>query len=245
MSGVWWKRIVGGVFLASMLTGCSGVNGEAHQDSGRGVMLSSYMPAGQQVVPPFGFIDFCLRSEKDCEVGTNEPATPLLTPRRWSELDAVNDYVNRLPQIADEDNYQRSEYWTYPNERGGDCEDLALLKRKMLIERGWPASAVLIATVEQWNGAYHSVLIVETDRGEFVLDNLKREIVGWQDAPYVWKKRQSRERAHIWVDLDRSTFRSAVNDTLPPLGETPPFIVAARKIAQPVAGTGTGAVYTR
>lgn len=239
---MWWKRIVSGLFLASMLTGCSGVNGEAHRDSGRSVVLASYMPVGQQVVPPFGFIDFCLRSEKDCEIGTDTPATPVLTPGRWSELDAVNDYVNRLPQIADEDNYQRSEYWTYPNERGGDCEDLALLKRKMLIERGWPASAVLLATVEQWNRGLHTVVIVETDRGEYVLDNLNREIVAWNEAPYIWKKRQSRERSYIWVNLNRGTFRTAGNDTLPALGETPPFILAARNIAQPQQNADTGAV---
>lgn len=241
-SGVWLKRIVSGFFLAAMLTGCSGVNGDTQQTLGRGILLASYMPVGQQVVPPAGFIDFCLRSEKDCETGTDTPTTPSLTPARWSELDAVNDYVNRLPQIDDEDNYQRAEYWTYPNERGGDCEDLALLKRKMLIERGWPASAVLLATAEQWNQTLHTVVIVETDRGEFVLDNLNREIVAWNDAPYIWKKRQSRERSHIWVNLNRGTFRTAMNDTLPALGETPPFILAARKIAQPIQNAGTGAI---
>lgn len=244
-SGVWLRRFVNGMFLASMLSACNSVNGNIPHTSRDSVVLASYMPVGQQVVPPVGFIDFCLRSEEDCMAGTDAPVTPAMTPQRWSELGAVNEYVNRLPQIGDMDNYRRSEYWTYPNERGGDCEDLALLKRKMLIERGWPASAVLLATVEQWNRGLHTVVIVETDRGDFVLDNLNWEIVAWNEAPYIWKKRQSRERAHIWVNADRNTFRSAANDTLPPLGETPAFIVAARNIAQPSADADTVAVIAR
>jgi len=213
--------------LAALLSGCASASATPP--------VSAPQPAGQQVVPPFGFIDFCVRQVADCSGGTDRPATPALTPAKWSELSTVNDYVNALPQIDDEDNYQRVEYWTYPGERGGDCEDLALAKRKLLIERGWPVSALLLATAEEWNGEFHAVLIVETDRGEFVLDNLNREIVAWHDAPYVWKKRQSRERPFVWVDLDTKTFR-AETTPMPRIGE-PPFVAAARSMKMKLART--------
>lgn len=187
------------------------------------------MLTGQQVVPPNGFIDLCLRDEAECAGGTDSPVPVTLTPAKWSELDAVNDYVNRLPQLDDDANYGVADYWTLPNDRGGDCEDLALMKRSLLLARGWPVSALLLASAEQWNGEYHAALIVATDHGDYVLDNLNREIVAWRDAPYVWKKRQSRERPYLWVMLDKSKFM-ANPDVLPPLGAPVPFIEAAIKM---------------
>ncbi len=232
MKPLWrWLSVVSEVGLALMLTGCAGTNGTGFPDLRGSVQLASYMPVGQQVVPPHGFIGFCLRSEPDCAGGTDTPSNPALTPARWSELNDVNDYVNRLPEIEDSDNYGRTEYWTYPNERGGDCEDLALLKRKLLIARGWPADAVLLATAQEWNGEGHALLVVVTDKGDFVLDNKNPAIVSWRDAPYTWKARQSRARPYVWVDLDRDTFRNAAMETLPPLGATAPFILAARRIS--------------
>ncbi len=55
----------------------------------------------------------------------------------------------------------------------GDCEDIALLKRRDLIEKGWPVGALLMTVVRQANGEGHAVLTVLTDRGDLVLDNLK------------------------------------------------------------------------
>lgn len=182
---------------------------------------SAPMPVGQQVVPPFGFIGFCDRQVSECTGGTDNPETVTLTPSKWSELATVNDYVNALPQVPDQ-----VEHWDVAGPSGGDCEDLALAKRALLLSHGWPVSALLLATVEQWNGESHAVLIVVTDRGDYVLDNLNRQIVPWNDAPYVWKKRQSRERPFVWVDIDRKTF-SNVTFPLPPIGE-PTFITAAR-----------------
>jgi predicted transglutaminase-like cysteine proteinase len=182
------------------------------------------MPTAQEVTPPFGFIDFCIRNRQACEGGTDKPATPALTTARWSELNAVNDYVNKLPQVSDETRYGTKEHWDYADERGGDCEDFALEKRRLLIARGWPADALLLTTVREWDGAGHAVLTVVTDRGEYILDNKNWAIVEWQYAPYSWGKRQSRERPYIWVDLDPRTFKTADAVKLPPLGAPIPFL---------------------
>ncbi len=191
-----------------------------------GLQLMGFMPTAQQVMPPSGFIGFCLRNRKDCEGGTDSPVIPELTAARWSELNAVNDYVNRLPQVSDQDRYGKPEYWAYADAQGGDCEDFALEKRRLLIEKGWPVEALLLTTVCEWNGAGHAVLVIETDRGEYVLDNKNWAIVAWKDAPYTWNKRQSRERPYIWVNIDPHTFRTAAPMKLPPLGSPVPFITA-------------------
>lgn len=221
--------------VAFAVTGCQttgsiGQPGSTLTTSGV-TMAALHMPVGQQVVPPNGFISFCVRNPKECEGGTDHPTDMALTPGRWTQLNEVNDYVNRnVPQIEDIDNYGVTENWTYPNANGGDCEDLALLKRKMLIERGWPASDLLIAVVHEWNGDGHAILVATTDKGDYVLDNKNWAIVSWANAPYTWAKRQSRERPYVWVNLDTSTFRLASNEAMPPLGAPIPFIEAANRV---------------
>lgn len=209
--------------VVAMLCACTGMNARVPADFA--VQLASFMPAAQQVAPPFGFIGFCVRDKSNCEGGTDKPVNPVLTTARWDELNAVNDYANRLPQVSDKDNYGRDEYWDYASARGGDCEDFALEKRRLLIEKGWPADSLLLTAVREWNGEGHAVLIVVTDRGDYVLDNRNWAIVSWRDAPYTWIKRQSRERPYIWVDIDPHTFRAAAAPVkLPPLGAPVPFL---------------------
>ena len=135
--------------------------------------------------------------------------TMALTSARWHELTAINTRVNdQVRPVRDEVLYQRSEWWAYPTNNAGDCEDYALMKRKLLLAKGWPASALLLATANQWNGEGHAVLVVVTDRGDFVLDNQTGTIVGWQDAPYKWISRQSQEDPNKWVNLDPSRMRT-------------------------------------
>jgi predicted transglutaminase-like cysteine proteinase len=218
------------------LAGCQATGSIANLSKGAvnsgSVRAAAFMPVGQQVSPPYGYVAFCIRNPKECQGGTDKPKAMELTPARWAEINQVNDYVNtNIPQIEDEANYGTAEYWTYPNARGGDCEDLALLKRKLLIERGWAPENVLITVVREWNGDGHAVLVVDTDKGDYVLDNKNWAIVSWADAPYTWVKRQSRERPYIWVNANADSFRIAANETLPPLGAPIPFIEAARQKA--------------
>lgn len=220
------------VGAAAWLSGCQTTGSlsvalQAETATSSIVKAAAHMPVGQQVLPPRGYVAFCMRNPAECQGGTDTPQNMTLTPARWTELNRVNDYVNNnIPQIEDRDNYGVSEYWAYPNQNGGDCEDLALLKRKMLIERGWAPSDVLVTVVREWNGNGHAILVVDTDKGEYVLDNKNWAIVAWVDAPYTWVKRQSRERPFIWVNLDKRSFTVAANDKLPPLGAPAPFLEA-------------------
>jgi predicted transglutaminase-like cysteine proteinase len=61
--------------------------------------------------------------------------------------------------------------WTV-SAKTGDCEDFALAKRDALIRAGFAPSALRLAYVKTRWGEDHAVLVVKTNRGQFVLDNL-------------------------------------------------------------------------
>lgn len=231
----WRKKFVVWAGLAAGLAGCQspdyvGSIDSSFFDGNANVhWVAASMETGQQVAPPFGYVGFCVRNPQECEGGTDMPRDEAMTPEKWEELTRVNEYVNAsVPQVSDAMLYDREEWWAYPDGRGGDCEDFALMKQKLLIERGWAPENLLIAVVREWNGDGHAVLLVKTDRGEFVLDNKNWEVVAWQDAPYQWIKRQSRERPYIWVNLDSRTMRTAALE-VPPLGAPVPFLAAIQK----------------
>ena len=76
-----------------------------------------------------------------------------------------------------------------------------LLKRKMLMQAGWPREALLITVVRDKNGDGHAVLTVKTDKGEYILDNQTDDIVLWSDTGYRFVKRQSQSDPNVWVAL--------------------------------------------
>jgi predicted transglutaminase-like cysteine proteinase len=124
-----------------------------------------------------------------------------MTPQRWAVLNEVNTEVNRAVVAAtDEEIYQTAEHWTLPD-IAGDCEDYVLAKRKQLIARGFPQSALLITVVRDEDRLGHAVLTVASDMGDLVLDNKSDLIRPWSDTNYVYYKRQSRSDPQRWVAL--------------------------------------------
>jgi hypothetical protein len=53
-------------------------------------------------------------------------------------------------------------------------------------------------------GAGHPVLMVRTNRGEFVLDNKTEAILPWSQTPYTYVKREGDADSH-WVSLGGRT----------------------------------------
>jgi predicted transglutaminase-like cysteine proteinase len=152
---------------------------------------------------PIGHHDLCSRVPIECRERTASEAAMVLTPARWNELIAVNDNVNTaIEPETDHDLYGKDEFWAYPDEGKGDCEDFVLLKRRELLERGWPAGSLLITVVRQTNGDGHAILTVRTDRGDLVLDNLEGKIKLWSDTEYQFVKRQSDVDSGRWVSID-------------------------------------------
>ena len=90
----------------------------------------------------------------------------------------VNKWVNdTIRPITDMDQWGVVEKWSYPDTGRGDCEDYVLLKRRMLMQAGWPREALLVTVVREHNGDGHAVLTVKTDKGEFILDNQHPDIL--------------------------------------------------------------------
>ena len=130
------------------------------------------------------------------------PRDIVLSAKAWSDLAEVNDWVNQsIKPLTDLEHWGVVEQWDYPNDGYGDCEDYVLLKRRMLMQAGWPREALLITVVRDRRGDGHAVLTVKSDKGEFVLDNQNEEIVLWSDTGYRFVKRQSQADPNVWVSL--------------------------------------------
>lgn len=150
---------------------------------------------------PIGHAEFCQSRPDECRPNAQIVPSIALTEALWQQLLHINAQVNAtVVPVTDQDLYQVTEFWTYPNGYG-DCEDYVLAKRRELINAGWPASTLLIAVVKQANGEGHAVLMARTDRGDLVLDNQVGSIDLWSATPYQFIKRQSQANAGQWVDM--------------------------------------------
>lgn len=151
--------------------------------------------------PPVGHYEFCRTAPQECQADTGSVAPLSLTRAMWNTILEVNYTVNEtIFPLTDKEIYGVEEHWAYP-ETAGDCEDYVLLKRRELMEKGIAASDLLITVVLQPNGEGHAVLTVRTDRGDFVLDNMRNKVLLWSDTEYTFLKRQSDQHAGRWVKI--------------------------------------------
>lgn len=151
---------------------------------------------------PAGWTQFCETSPTDCDVNDLPARIAVLDEARWRELLRVNARVNReIEPVTDLDNWGVLERWSYPTDGRGDCEDYVLEKRRRLMELGWPRQALLITVVRDKKGDGHAVLMVRTDRGDFILDNQESFVLLWTQTGYRFHKRQSAENPNRWVSL--------------------------------------------
>jgi predicted transglutaminase-like cysteine proteinase len=126
----------------------------------------------------------------------------VLSTKAWTDLVRVNKWVNdNIKPVTDIEHWGVVERWDYPDDGRGDCEDYVLLKRRMLIESGWPREALLITVVRERNGNGHAVLTVKTDKGEFILDNQNEHILLWSETSYRFVKRQAQTDPNLWISL--------------------------------------------
>jgi predicted transglutaminase-like cysteine proteinase len=161
--------------------------------------------------PPTGWVGFCRSNPEDCNVRTGNRVRVKLDAERWSELKRINTFVNHeVEPFTDQELYNVEEKWSYP-ERGGDCEDYVLLKRRFLMDLGWPREALLITVVLDEKNSGHAVLTVITDRGEFVLDNQRSNVLAWTRTNYTFLKRQSQQHPMNWVSLNRTAGRNGIS----------------------------------
>src|SRR5258708_3306001 len=151
-----------------------------------------FIALGGPTRPPIGWVDFWREYAPECESKALEPRDVVLSPRAWRDLARINRWVNdSVWPITDMDHWGVVERWNYPDDGYGDCEDYVLLKRKMLLQAGWPRQALLITVVRDKNGDGHAVLTVKTDKGEFILDNQNPEILlRWATGNHIIRRQR-------------------------------------------------------
>jgi predicted transglutaminase-like cysteine proteinase len=156
-------------------------------------------------LPPMAFFQFCERYEGECKqqrmIFRGGPLK--MTDQRWADLREINDTVNE--NIVPQRNLLglAGEEWLINPDRG-DCNDYAVSKRHMLLKRGWPARALLLSEVKMSSGDHHLVLVVRSDKGDLVLDNMTGVVKSWNKVPYRWVRMQSASNPNIWTSVASS-----------------------------------------
>ena len=156
-----------------------------------------------QVVGPAGpthaWIRFCESHSHECHVDLSQPARISLNSQIWNTLEQVNERVNAsIFAVTDQDHWGVLDRWDFPDDGLGDCEDIQLLKRKLLVGAGLPQRAMRMAAVIDEQGQGHAVLMVLTDHGDFILDNKRNAILPWRRTGYAFIKREG-TNGRSWV----------------------------------------------
>ena len=152
--------------------------------------------------PPPGWVEFCMRQPAECAGPTTTPRDLALSRGAWMDLVHLNKWANEaIKPLTDLEHWGVIERWSYPDDGYGDCEDYVLLKRRMLIQSGWPREALLVTVVRDKEIKTHAVLTVTTDKGDYILDNQNDDILLWSETGYRFVKRQSQSDPNVWVSL--------------------------------------------
>ena len=174
------------------------------------------LPSGGQAIensggarPVAAWNDFCRRYPSECAVDTSEPAKIAMTPELWKTIVAVNRRVNgRIRPMTDKAHWGVVDRWDLPEDGLGDCEDYQLLKRKLLAERGLPRRAMRMTVVIDELNEGHAVLMIRSDKGDYILDNKTNAVLPWGETGYVYVKREGQEST-AWVSLGGVTSPTA------------------------------------
>ena len=182
-----------------------------------GLGLSTVLASGAGAALP------CLTAQDGCRVA--------LDPIRERELAFVQQAVNAAIRPAgDLEVFGHIEYWTPLEGRArGDCDDYALTKLHWLRRLGWPRDALRLTLATLPAGEDHLVLAVRTDRGDYILDNLRAAPTAWTALPYSW----------LGQEIPGSgAWRAIVSEPRPadPAPATSAF-PSPRQLAQSVAGS--------
>lgn len=156
---------------------------------------------------PDAYRTMCTRAPALCRADRRESARAGTGPARifdqadWARLVTLNRRINaRIAPADDASVYGTADFWTI-GRTIGDCEDYMIAKKQELLDRGWTADQLLYAVVEGRETQFHAVLILRTDQGDYVLDNLTDRVLSWEDSGYRFIVRQSAESPLNWVEI--------------------------------------------
>lgn len=164
-------------------------------------LASIWLKIGKETTRPYGHVEYCSRNASDCR---SRSASSKLPSSQLALLRKVNVSVNRaIEAVDDKVAFGRTEYWTAKTSKG-DCEDFALAKRAKLMGKGFKPSQLLL-TMGYAKGIAHTVLVVRTRDGDFVLDNLYNDVKPVRSAPMSFLKIQAPEDGGRWLRVTGKT----------------------------------------
>lgn len=163
------------------------------------------MITGSVTSQPIGHYEFCKQFSDECKIRSARKSAPKVTDYGWDIIRKVNSMVNEnVAPLTDWELHGEEELWSYPG-LAGDCEDYVLLKRQMLIENGFSPSDLLITVVRRPDDEGHAVLTLRTSNGDFILDNLSKNVKNWRETPYKYLKRQASYHTGRWVNIENGS----------------------------------------
>ncbi|WP_216665498.1 transglutaminase-like cysteine peptidase [Pseudoruegeria sp. HB172150] len=159
----------------------------------------AFIPITAVAPPPVAARELCARYSWACATTVGRQSIRNTDMERVS---FINKQVNReTREISDQRQYRIADRWSLPTRIGGDCEDFAIKKKYALISAGFPPESLLIATVLDGRSQPHAVLLVRTEAGDFILDNLNNEIRRWFASGYTFLRMQNPENPKSWVTV--------------------------------------------
>jgi predicted transglutaminase-like cysteine proteinase len=148
---------------------------------------------------PLAYMMFCLSHPAHCQ--SDNRTTVNYGIGLLATIKYANDKVNNSIRPQNEER----DVWSIGVDVG-DCEDYALTKRQMLIDAGVPAGVLRMAVVMTEKGEGHAILVVKTDVGDLVLDNLQNNVVLSRNTGYEFLKMASSNPLK-WIDLNNSRYK--------------------------------------
>lgn len=147
---------------------------------------SSTMSAGDLIPAPAAWFAL-LRQHPELDPANARFKPARLSVGRAAQLVKVNKEINgRITYREDSDR----DIWEV-GDRAGDCEDYAIRKMRTLIrEHDFPRGALTLSACKLDRSRGHAVLLVHSDRGVYVLDNLTNRVMPWHHLPYRWVARE-------------------------------------------------------
>ena len=137
-------------------------------------------PDGLRGKVPGASYAFCMAQRALCSFVL--PALPL-PDDAMAILNRVNRDVNAgIAFRADEPSIDAWEIEPV----AGDCEDYVVTKLARLVAAGIPRDTLRLATAQLPDGRFHIVLVAQTWRGSFILDNRTDAILPWRGVNYRW-----------------------------------------------------------
>lgn len=146
---------------------------------------STNMSTGKLIQAPAAWFAL-LRSHPELDPAESQHAPLKLTVSRAARLIKVNKEINKDIKFRSDE----GDVWQVGNTEG-DCEDYAIRKLRTLVQdHGFPRGALTLAACKLDRGIGHAVLLVHSDKGVYVLDNLAWRVTPWHKLPYQWIARE-------------------------------------------------------